>query len=319
LNRYVGKLPSILQGRTTNRNDQSSANELEGIAVEENRWFSNHFSQVEVCENCYLVYLELERHRQQISSQSKREDPEKELSEEERRQRDRALENKIFEQRKLMTKLSRSKSLPTKLEPLARNDAILRKPGKAKPRNLVPKCALAPLPWNLNDQSQRDAYYENHSNAIVKHVLNKVPILPEMSHHDQESTASKWEQLLKQKPKPAETDGQTAAAGSSSSNKNKPAINTKNYTADRLLHSWHRDMNRLRNIIHGGGKAAPDDKADHEAPISFPNREWPSNAASMNRTDSIPELAGEDEEDEEKDDDDDEEQGQLGWNPFVLA
>lgn len=314
MGRYVGKLPSILQGRAANRTDQSSNDEVEGIAVEENRWFSNHFSQVEVCENCYVVYLELERHRQQIS-QSKREDPEKELSQEERRNRDRVLENKIFEQRKLMTKLSRSKTLPTKLEPIARNGPILRKPEKAeaKPRNLVPKCALVPLPWNLSDQNQREAYYENHSNAIVKHVLNKVPALPEMSHHDQESTESEWKELLLHKPRPAEPDSQTVAAGSSNSlSKNKPVINTKNYTADRLLHSWHRDMNRLRNIIHGGGKAAPDNEGHIEVPISLSSKEWPSNGVSMNRTDSIPELAGEDEEDEE-------EQGQLGWNPFVLA
>lgn len=282
----VGKLPSVLQ-RQLQLLQQSRSDDSESAAggVEENKWFSHYFSSVEVCESCYLVYQQLEIYRNSRNNKLLREkiiQREAVLSEEERKLKDQEIERKIFAQRKLMTKLS----LPAKhfssevqsnqnvSQPIVKRRAKVGQPrlsSNALTFHHIMRKSAVPIPTPATSLATVDEEeVENRKDEISL----KFEEMRRLKEAREESKYTFQPTILT--PLPTQSK----------------KVSTKDYTADHLLHSWHRDMNRLRSLIHRDG------------PIK-----------SKTLTDVTDENErGDDEEEDEGEDNSDE----LGWNPFVL-
>lgn len=282
----VGKLPSVLQRQLQLlQQSRSDDSECGASGVEENKWFSHYFSSVEVCESCYLVYQQLEIYRNSRNNKLLREkiiQREAVLSEEERKLKDQEIERKIFAQRKLMSKLS----LPAKHSPSEVQSSqnlplpTLKRRAKGQPRlssnaltfhHIMRKSAV-PIPTPAASLATVD---EEEVEIKKDEISLKFEEMRRMKEAREESRYTFQPTILT--PLPAQSK----------------KVSTKDYTADHLLHSWHRDMNRLRSLIHRDG------------PI---------------KSKTLTDVTGENQSGNDEDDDDEGEDNsdELGWNPFVL-
>jgi hypothetical protein len=384
----IGKLPSLLQekmnllnefhdkfdeslltkpytaqpGQNNNHSDDTPVAD----DISDNKWFAIYYSQVHVCENCYQIYLQLDKNRDHRNLKLKRnkiQEQDSIMTAEEKLEKDREIEKKIFQQRKLMSKLSKSKSAPSSLQQqnsissgiasLPQNSSIK---GKSKSKKSLPRGGLLPpMPWQLaqpslstlsthqeddnysqqshqQQQAIQEAYFQN-SSSIAKHMMNRNPVPIPNRPHESEDEKRKAEIAFEEMRRNLEKSQEYSFKPMIIEKKEvKPTVKAKDYNPEHLLHEWHRDMKRLRSLIHekksSAATAAGDDSVD-QPPVSSLAEIAKKPLLGAGSSLSSSHLLGRDlsktsihEEEEEDDDqqlDDDEEVGEsLGWNPYQI-
>ncbi len=289
----VGKIPDVLLKHI--RSDTlDSASNLD--AKERNKWFSWYYSQVKVCESCYFIYQELESFRQtktkQLQRNARLESDEYKMTAEQKKEKDREIERRIFQQRKLMTRLSKCKSAPA----LGESDEV--EPFSLRGQNS--NAALPPLaPWKATTRFNAEAL---HKSSIAKHIMNKQIEFVRSNDSDDVDTLRRWEEVtnLPEKPKlpPVRVTKKPP----------KKTVSTDNYTANRLLHPWQRELGKLREQVANG--VSPDEALR----VGYSPDKQPLPNVAASRPLNIGRALGEEEEDE----DDENDFGELGWSPFVI-
>jgi hypothetical protein len=341
-------------------------------SVSENKWFAVQFSQAQVCEHCYNIYQQLEKHRILRNEKLKKNKIlllDSLLNSEEKKLRDRQLEKKIFEQRKSISKLTKTKSAPSSLQQEQSNHhqhgTNQKKRMRRSSRGLLP-----PLPWNLaakstdpeNQQQQQldlemNEQYFQSSSGISKHIMNRNPVpIPSKPYESEEEEKRKANAQFEEMRRNYENSLQNNFSFKPTINEPlkpvKPGIDIKDYNPEHLLHEWHRDMKRLRTIIHekkasnnplsglseianqplGAGGGGRNEKENLPSASFNSSGEFGGFAPSSLERNlsklSIKEDENEDDDEEgmfgagrgEGHDEEEEEMvgEQLGWNPFVL-
>jgi hypothetical protein len=366
-------LPGGEENNKHNNSHSSFSGKSGADSISENKWFAVQFSQAQVCEHCYNIYQQLEKHRILRNEKLKKNKIlllDSQLNSEEKKLRDRKLEKKIFEQRKSISKLAKSKSAPSSLQQEQSNHHSQqhgnnqKKSMRRSSRGLLP-----PLPWNLaakstdpENQQQLDLemneQYFQSSSGISKHIMNRNPVpIPSKPYESEEEEKRKANALFEEMRRNYENSLQNNFSFKPTINEPlkpvKPGIAIKDYNPEHLLHEWHRDMKRLRTIIHekkagnnplsglseianqplgaGGGR---NEKENLPSASFNSSGEFGGFApSSLERNLSKLSIKEEDEnEDDEEgmfgagrgqghDDEQEEEEmvgEQLGWNPFVL-
>lgn len=224
---------------------------ITSVDEENSKWFSSFYLPLEVCETCYYVYQQLESFRTKHRKQFRRllkVTKEENLSEDERKQRNRDIERRIFNQRKFVSKMSRSKSVP---EDLLRKQQVQY---NSNNRRNIPAISrrngnklLPPLPWNLHDHEEQNAYIDQYVNkTATKRVLNSLPDYgsTSMLPTDEDSIFEKWNDVTQ--PRQPEIIPMRRPPSKSVSNK----ININgDYNHERLLHPWQRDLENLKKQL----------------------------------------------------------------------
>eukprot|EP01038_Epipyxis_sp_PR26KG_P007078 gene7078-9662_t len=128
-----------------------------------------YYSTVNVCECCYNVYKDLDSKRNNKLKKLTRLQREQQEQSELDQNYAREIEQKIFAQRKFVSRLATIKDNNSELEldGKEQNSSFLRQPAGA------PKCALPPLPWNLTDEKQRNVYEKAGHTFAVRNILEK--------------------------------------------------------------------------------------------------------------------------------------------------
>jgi hypothetical protein len=223
---------------------------------EENKWFSHHFSEVEVCESCYFVYLELEKYRSGRDVKYRRNQAllkDNHLTEEERKLKDREIEKRIFQQRKAMSKLSKSSSAPAGSSSSQLLPPTGKRRGMGGPSSYNNRL-LPPLPWNLANSNDQKAYFDENI-PTLKHIMRKNPVPIPFKGDSDEITENTFDEMRRNYDNHQinEFSFQPTIV-SKELPKNEKKVNVKDYTPEHLYHKWQRDISRLRSLIHKDGK-----------------------------------------------------------------
>ena len=137
-----------------------------------------YYSEAKVCQTCYQTYRDIDRRREAISQKQLKAMKRKQaLSGVEQAEYDRDIEKKIFEQRRMASRLA---------VPVIREEGVeYRRSGtspadvhaeKQMRRRIVgaPKGVLPPLPWQLRDKENAENYENNKfSSSIVRNIRTK--------------------------------------------------------------------------------------------------------------------------------------------------
>jgi hypothetical protein len=263
------------------RADTIDASNLD--AKERNKWFSWYYSQVKVCESCYFIYQELESFRQNKTKELQRnarfESEEYKMTAEQRREKDREIERRIFQQRKLMTRLSKCKSAPS----LGENDNTQESLRSGNNDHA--------MPWKVSTRFNAESL---HKRSIADHIMNKPIDHMRSNDTDDIDVLRRWEQMttIPEKPK-------LPPLRAVSKKPSKKMVNTNNYTANHLLHPWQRELGKLRQDVSNG-------KSIEEA---LQNGYTSTKQHHVSDTTNYI---------EEEDEDDENDFGELGWSPFVI-
>lgn len=276
--------------------------------ADRNKWFCWYYSQAKVCENCYLSYQQLELYRnsqhKKLQHQAKLESEEANLTPEEKKLRDRKIEQRIFSQRKLATRLSKCK-------PKEHNSSDVGLPIPKLVNKNISNELLPPVPW-------KHTTYNNFENktSITSHILSRSATklrLDSQQIQDSDPIVSDWELMRKKTQlKPITFQRKSALK------KNAPkTVDATNYNAHRLLHSWQRDLDKLKRSNLCNENVSLDNGFNTEEGQHNLGRS--QHTFESSRKSSWRDVILE-EENENADDSDDEfyRDDGLGWNPFVL-
>lgn len=341
LNNYQ-QLPTTTSS-TSSATDDSRVNFLSGTEsfarhhgtslnpqeLHESRWFSFHHTAVSVCEHCYQVYKQLDKHRaaaEKRQRQAQKCIAEEQMTEEERRARDKQIEARIFQQRKLATKLSQHKQYESATAAATVNTTLLP---PLPPRRFTKKRDPHEAP------DSRAVYNYHRDSSLVKHLFEKPAERPPAGDGGGDDHI---EELWKSAVEPSSSSSGSNGSSSSSAHKmtfhemnviknsNKPVVlvdsnNLDSYTAERLLHPWQRELQRMKKLVHGN-TPADNSTSTATAQQEKSNKEKKTmEEFSMKIGDKVMNpfashsVGGGDDDDE----DDEDAIGGLGWNPFSLA
>jgi hypothetical protein len=217
--------------------------------VDNRKWFTYHHNYIYVCESCYIVYNILDKHRnKRLKSIVSTNASNKIYCKEEERD----LERRIFDQRKLCSKLSRPRSFPDDLlySSTANNNGTGKLKKITKPRNLPP----------LHPSSGTNDHLLQREPSLVQHIIKKPAYVPDPNTFSQsmmEEIENQWrrateannninyklkmEEMLPPLPK-VQPVGDTR----------KPKVQVGDYSAERLLHPWQREFQRMKKLMYSG-------------------------------------------------------------------
>ena len=174
--------------------DSTTTNEADPQKVGQFSWY---YSDARVCEHCYKVYKDLDRRR--VEKQTTLLKAQKKALEANEIERGKELEKRMFNQRKLASRLAKPIVKKVSSEPsiniYAEPSAITDPFGDGSISQIhynqtrkalvgIPKGFLPPLPWNLTNPEQRE-YYQNAGSTFVKSIKSKADDLRELTKHEQ--------------------------------------------------------------------------------------------------------------------------------------
>lgn len=146
---------------------------------------------------------------------------------------------------------------------------------------------MQPLPWNSNYGKE----YQQRS--IADHIMKKNVSSNAFFDQNTEVLLQEWNDAVNPKPPKILPPVKIVLS------QEKPKINAKNYSVERLLHPWQRGIDNLRKEVQNRSNSV--DLSSHEQLLH----------TILENEASPPQISS-----HEDDDSDDE---VLGWNPFVIT
>eukprot|EP01039_Chlorochromonas_danica_P006686 gene6686-7392_t len=245
----VGRKPQTLAPLASSAAEVSAGMQSGDAQSEETKWFVFHHAASHVCEACYLVYRELDKHRNSRLRAIAKQTSAAAASSSSSREEDREIERRIFSQRRACTHLSRPKvtSNSSSSSSMLPSNSVGFKKKKVRVRD------LPPLP--ANSSSMPSLAVEEQQPRLVQHLLRR-PIksytADSTTSEESAALAHAWRQATEPPPQLVPVRHTRPSQAEEESKK----VNVDGYTAERLLHPWQRDFQKMKKMIFGGGGGA---------------------------------------------------------------
>jgi len=132
---------------------------------------------------------------------------------------------------------------------------------------VVPTRALPPIPWNIIDADKGAAYAKSSTGAMARRILEKAPdtMLKLKRRHDKRGTTDhdddddddddndeearnirmQWEHMTSSSKKKMPP----ISFGPKPIKSNVKKVTVETFDSDRLLHPWHREMNKMKSEV----------------------------------------------------------------------
>ena len=146
-----------------------------GRSVGQMSWY---YSEAKVCQTCYQTYRDIDRRREAMQAkQMKALKKKQQLTGHEQAEYDKHIEQKIFDQRRMASRLAvpslREEGVEYRRSGTSPADINAAKNARRKIVG-APKGVLPPLPWQLRDQENATSYENNKfSTTIVRNIRTK--------------------------------------------------------------------------------------------------------------------------------------------------